>query len=71
MDVQDEKLANECLDLLNQINLQIKEVTIYAIARNIEPAKMQNMDGTFSLSILLHAKAMTMQALSFLKVSDE
>ena len=59
-------LYDDALDLLNQINPQIEFVVADAVKRGISPMTMMNPDGTFVISVLLHAKAMTLNTLALI-----
>lgn len=63
----DSDLYDNALDLLNQINSQIDFVMADAKKRGIPPMSMINPDGTFVMSVLLHAKAMTLNTLTHIK----
>jgi hypothetical protein len=65
--MSNEDLSDQALDLLNQIN-ELMDLTMEKSKKmGVHPMSMLNPDGTSVMAVILHAKAMTLNALTLLK----
>lgn len=56
MIISPDSLRKDVVQLINQINTQIDQVTKQAFAMNIEPYELRDTNGSWSLTPLLLAK---------------